>query len=100
MITTVILALLFLAVPTAALTTNSTIPPNCDDEECIDDSTPDMAGCWTMECVKGQLIEDCEAWVKPSYIDCNTILQCINVTEIQSDRCAGDGYPAIVFRKI
>ncbi len=101
MIATVI-ALLFLAlaVPTVALAPNSTKPPDCDDEECISDSSPDMAGCWTMECVKGHLIETCNAEEQPAYIDCNTILRCINITETQADHCAGSGYPTLFLRKV
>jgi|GEM_PF-6871105 hypothetical protein len=44
MIIAIFIALLFLAVavPTTALATNSTISPDCDDEECIveDECTP------------------------------------------------------------
>jgi hypothetical protein len=124
------LLFLALAVPTVVLATISTKSPDCDDEECIDDamqewcysndlvayswcdyqrrnvssntgdSTPDMAGCWTMECVKQQLIDSCEAWEEPEYIDCNTILRCINITETQSDQCAGSEYPTLFLRKV
>lgn len=98
----ILIALLFLAVQATALATNSnsTIPPDCD-EVCNDDATPDMAGCWTMECVKEQLIQSCsvEFEQQPEYIDCSTILSCINMTELQSDYCAGSGYPVPALRK-
>jgi hypothetical protein len=59
MMIAIFIALLFLAVPAAALATNSTIPPDdCDDERCIleeDDCMPfdpDKA----MECARKFLL--------------------------------------------
>jgi hypothetical protein len=112
----IFIALLFLAVPAAALATNSTNLTITDgngskleDEcmsfdpdkamECAKKFLASLASCYTMECLKEQLIQSCEVEETPKYIDCVTIFECIDLEVQQTEHCAGDVMPSLYLMK-
>ena len=44
-----------------------------------------LASCYSMECVKEQLVQSCEAGEQSEYIDCRVILECMDIEVRQTE---------------